>query len=132
MPSNVSRSKMQAGLSTSARGVLDLEPRGHDRVLGLAAGGHLPARGLGEILDRSIEPGGAHGGVGDVAGDHSGKIALVAAMPFKPHQVEDFRAVEQVLEPRLNCLLGHGLVLPPSIGGSALTVRGLSCHVPGP
>jgi hypothetical protein len=76
-------------------------------VLGLAARSHFLARGFGEFLDRALEPGGAHRRFRHIAGDHAGKIALIAAEPLEPHQIEDFRAIEQPLDPRLKGRVGH-------------------------
>src|SRR5262249_50664437 len=51
-----------------------------------------------------------------------GKIALIAAQPFKPHQIEDFRAIEQPLEARLKGRVGHdGGSLPSGILGPNVT-----------
>jgi len=77
------------------------------QCLGLAARRHLLARGRGEILDTAFEPGGAHRRIRHIAGDHAGKIALIAAQPLEPHQIEDFRAVEKPLHARRKRRIGH-------------------------
>jgi hypothetical protein len=65
------------------------------------------ARGFGEFLDGALEPGGAHRRRGYITGHHAGKVALITAEPLEPHQIENFRAVEQPLEACLKSAHGH-------------------------
>jgi len=76
-------------------------------VLGLASRAHFLARSFGKFPDRAFEPSGAHRRTGHIASHHARKIALIAAQPLEPHQIEDLGTIEQPLDACLKYRLGH-------------------------
>ena len=86
MPSKVSRSKISAGLSTSARPSLISSRAGMIQCLAWLPGRHLLARRLGEVLHCAVEPGGAHRRVRHISsracrGSRAGRDTIARTAP---------------------------------------------------